>query len=141
MSVEENKAIARRFVNDGINAADLAVFDELLVPDVIDHYAPPGVPPGREGWKQTHLIFLSGFPDGHWVEEDLMAEDDKVVGRYTFHGTHQGEFFGIPATGKQVTVPNIHIMRLVAGKIVEHWGNGDDLGLLQQLGAVPTPAQ
>ncbi|MCQ3973778.1 MAG: hypothetical protein DPW09_10070 [Anaerolineae bacterium] len=86
-------------------------------------------------------MFLSGFPDGQWVEEDLMAEGDKVVGRYTFHGTHQGEFFGIPATGKQVTVSNIHIMRFVDGKIVEHWGNGDDLGLLQQLGAVPTPAQ
>lgn len=71
MSVEENKAIARRFVNDGINAANLAVFDELLVPDVIDHYAPPSVPPGRDGWKQTRLIFLSGFPDGNWQEEDL----------------------------------------------------------------------
>lgn len=140
MSVEENKTIARRFVNDGINAANLAVFDELLVPDVIDHYAPPGVPPGREGWKQTRLIFLAGFPDGHWVEEDLMAEGDKVVGRYTFHGTHQGEFFGILAIGKQVVVTNIHIMRFVDGKIVEHWGNGDDLGLLQQLGAVPMPA-
>lgn len=141
MSVEENKAIARRFVNDGINAANLAVFDELLVPDVIDHYAPPGVPPGREGWKQTRLIFLSGFPDGNWQEEELLAEGDKVVGRFVFRGTHQGDFFGIPATGKQVTVSNIHIMRFVDGKIVEHWGNGDDLGLLQQLGAVPTPAQ
>lgn len=140
MSVEENKAIVRRFVNDGINTANLAIFDELLMSDVVDHYAPLGVAPGREGWKQTRLMFLTGFPDGRWEEEDLIAEGDKVVGRFIFRGTHRGDFFGIPATGNQVTVPNIHIMRFVAGKIVEHWGNGDDLGMLQQLGVVPVPA-
>lgn len=61
------------------------------------------------------------------------------MGQFVFRGTHQGDYFGIPATGKQVIVSNIHIMRFVDGKIVEHWGNGDDLGLLQQLGAVPIP--
>jgi len=67
----------------------------------------------------------------------MIAEGDLVVGRYVFRGTHQGEFYGIPSTGQQVTVPNIHICRVENGKIVEHWGNGDDLGMLQQFGTIP----
>jgi predicted ester cyclase len=140
MSAEENKAIARRFLEDGINQSNETVFLELLDPDVVDHYAPPGLPPGSVGWNLNRKMFRSAFPDGRWIEEALMAEGDLVVGRYTFRGTHQGEFFGIPPTGRTVAVSNIHILRFEEGKIVEHWGNGDDLGMLHQLGALTPPA-
>jgi predicted ester cyclase len=124
-------------VEEGINGSNEAVFLDLLIPDVVDHYAPPGLPPGREGWNLNRKILRTAFPDGRWSEEDMIAEGNLIVGRYVFRGTHQSEFFGIPATGRQVTVPTIHVCRVENGKIIEHWGNGDDLGMLQQLGAIP----
>jgi steroid delta-isomerase-like uncharacterized protein len=136
MSIEMNKTITRRFV-DAINTGNEAAFLDVLAPDVVDHYAPPGLPPGREGWNMNRKMLRTAFPDGHWHEEDLVAEGDRVVGRYSLRGTHQGEFFGIPATGKTITVSNIHIFRLGDGKIVEHWGHGDDMGMMRQLGATP----
>lgn len=81
-------------------------------------------------------MFRTAFPDGHWHEEDLFAEGDRVVRRYILRGTHQGDFFGIPATGKALSVSNMHIMRLIDGKIVERWGHGDDMGMMRQLGAM-----
>lgn len=135
MSTETTKAITRRLV-DAINTDNEAAFLDVLAPDVVDHYAPPGLPPGREGWNMNRKMFRTAFPDGHWHEEDLFAEGDRVVGRYILRGTHQGEFFGIPATGKAISVSNIHIMRIADGKIVEHWGHGDDMGMMQQLGAM-----
>lgn len=138
MSLEENKAIMRSLV-EAINTNNEALFLELLAPNVVDHYAPPGLPPGREGWNINRKIIRSAFPDGYWTEEALIAEGNLISGRFTLRGTHLGEFFGIPATGKQIVVANIHILRILDGKIVEHWGNGDDLGMLQQLGVVPMP--
>lgn len=135
---EQNKAIARQLVA-AINNSDEAAFLALLTPDVIDHYALPGLPPGREGWNLNRKILRAAFPDGCWHEEDLLAEGDRVVGRFTLRGTHLGEFMGIPPTGKPITVSNIHILRLVDGKIVEHWGHGDDMGMMQQLGALSMP--
>ncbi len=140
MTVEENKATVRRFIEEGINPANMAVFDELLHPEVLDHYAPPGFPPGREGWKLNRQAFLAAFPDGRWAIEDMVAEGSLVVTRCPFTGTHQGELFGIPASGQPVSISSIHICRLEVGKIVEHWGNGDDLGMMMQIGAIPTPA-
>ena len=136
MSTETNKTIVRRFT-DAINMGNEAAFLDVLAPDVVDHYAPPGLPPGSEGWNMNRQMFRMAFPDGHWDEEALVAEGDLVVGRYVLRGTHQGEFFGIPATGKAISVSNIHIMRIADGKIVEHWGHGDDMGLMRQLGAMP----
>lgn len=138
MSTEQNKSIVRQLVA-AINNSDEATFLALLTPDVIDHYALPGLPPGREGWNLNRKILRAAFPDACWQEEDLFAEGDRVVGRFTLRGTHQGEFMGIPPTGKPITVSNIHILRLVDGKIVEHWGHGDDMGMMQQLGAVSMP--
>src|SRR5688500_6053019 len=122
MSTEQNKAIVRRWVEEGINQGNEEVFLEYLAPDVIDHYAPPGFPPGRDGWNLNRIVLRTGFPDLRFVEHELIAEGAFVVGRYTFHGTHQGEFFGVPASGKKVSFSNIHIMRLVDGQVVEHWG-------------------
>ena len=81
-----------------------------------------------------------GFPDGHWDLADVVAQNDLVVLRTPFSGTHLGEFFGVPATGRRVEIGSIHICRVVDGLIVEHWGNGDDLGLMQQIGAIPEAA-
>lgn len=135
MSTETNKTIARRLV-DAINTDNEAAFLDVLVPDVVDHYSLPGLPPGREGWNMNRKILRTAFPDCHWDEEDLFAEGDRVVVRATLRGTHLGDFLGIPPTGNAITVSNIHIVRIADGKIVEHWGHGDDMGMMRQLGAM-----
>jgi len=141
MSAAGQKALVRRFLEEGMQPGDLAVFDELLAPDVLDHAAPPGIPLNREGWKQNRAIFTVGFPDLTITIEDLLEDGDKVIVRLVFRGTHLGEFFGIPPTGKAVIVTHIHIFRVANGRIVEHWGNADDLGMLRQLGVLPDPAE
>jgi predicted ester cyclase len=135
MSTETSKTIVRRLV-DAINRDDEAAFLDLLIPDVVDHYSLPGLPPGREGWNMNRKILRSAFPDACWHEEELFAEGDRVVGRYTLRGTHLGDFLGIPPSGNSIEVPNIHILHVVDGQIVEHWGHGDDMGMMRQLGAV-----
>jgi steroid delta-isomerase-like uncharacterized protein len=141
MSTEENKAIDRRIVEGGFNTGNTAVLDEFIAADCVDHAAPPGTPSGREGAKQFFAMLRSAFPDLHTTIEDVVAEGDKVVTRSTWHGTHRGAFLGIPATGKQVAVTQIDITRYAGGKVVEHWGNQDLLGLMQQLGVIPAPGQ
>ncbi len=138
---EDNKALNRRFVEEIINQGNIEAIDELIDPGVVDHAAPPGFPTGREGAKQFVAIVRSAFPDLHHTIEDLIAEGDKVVMRSTWSGTHQGEFMGIPATGRRVTVSGIDISRCADGRMVEHWEQFDALGLMQQLGAVPPPEQ
>jgi steroid delta-isomerase-like uncharacterized protein len=135
MSTEPNQTIVRRFA-DAINTGNEAAFLDVLAPAVVDHYAPPGLPPGRAGWNMNRKLFRTAFPDGHWHEAALFAEGNRVVGRYILRGTHQGEFFGIPPTGNAITVSTIHVFRLDDGKIVEHWGHGDDMGMMRQLGAM-----
>jgi steroid delta-isomerase-like uncharacterized protein len=139
MGIEANKAIVRRLVHQGINPANMAVFDELLAQDVLDHTLQPGQPGGREGWKQQRRHFLAAFPDGRWEIADMVAEGELVVTRATFSGTHQGAFFGVPATGRPVVVGSIYTVRIVDGQIVERWATIDSLGLMQQIGAVPAP--
>lgn len=131
---EANKGVVRRFVARGLNGADDAVFDELLARDVVIHRAPAGFPPGREGWKRNVAAFRAAFPDGRWVIEDLVAEDDTVVARLRVRGRHLGEFLGLPPTGRSVTWTATDVVRVVDGKIVEYWSNHDDLGLLQRIG-------
>jgi steroid delta-isomerase-like uncharacterized protein len=99
--------------------------------------AVPGLPPGPAGLKPIIAGFRAAFPDLQVTVEDQIAEGDKVVTRYTMRGTHQGAFMGLPPTGKHVTVSGIQIERVVQGQIVEHWRKSDDLGMMQQLGAVP----
>ena len=97
------------------------------------------MPQGRAGIKQFFAMTRRGLPDYHATVEDEAAEGDKVMYRVTFRGTHQGELMGIPPTGKQVTIAAIDIFRIAEGKIAEHWGIADKLGLLQQLGVAPGP--
>ena len=138
MSSEQNKQIVRRFVAAGINGVDLVAFDELVAEDV-DFDAPPGLPRSREGWKQNRLLLQSGFPDAYWAEESVIGEGDTVVWRGVMTGTHTGDFFGIPATGRQIAVTATSMLRVQDGKIVWQRMNSDDLGMMTQLGVVTLP--
>ena len=138
MTTETNKAIIRRIVEEIQNRDNLALIDELLAPNFVNHTPAPGLSPDREGIKQLLSMFRAAFPDGVMTIEDMIAEGDKVVSRKTYRGTHQGEFLGIPPTGRHITIGLIDIMRLVDGQVVEHWHVGDDLSMLQQLGVLPS---
>jgi steroid delta-isomerase-like uncharacterized protein len=140
MSTEENKALIRHLVEE-TNKHNVNKADEMFAPDVVGHF--PGLPPvqGLDACKQLVSGMLTAFPDLQLTVEDLIAEGDKVVFRETWRGTHQGAFQGIPPTGKQVTFTGMAICRIVGGKIAEEWAVHDDLGLLQQLGAIPQMAQ
>ncbi len=138
MSTEENKAIVRRY-REIHNSNNLAALDQVVDANIISHSGIPGLPPGLEGGKMVHNIFLSAFPDSQVTTEDLIAEGDKVVERFSFHGTNKGSFMGAPPTGKQVTSTGMSVFRIANGKIVEHWGENDALGVMQQLGMIPAP--
>jgi steroid delta-isomerase-like uncharacterized protein len=140
MSAEENKAIARRGY-EAINQNNLDALDEVVAPDITDHDPAPGQAPGLEGVKQWFSSMHTAFPDFRMNVEDMIAEGDKVVARVRLSGTHQGEFMGIDATGNRVTIKGIDILRINAdGKIMERWGNFDDLGMMQQLGVMEPPS-
>ena len=137
MSTEQNKDLVRRFYEEVWNKGNLTVADELMATDVVDHTAAPGLPPGLEGHKQLVIMFRTPFPDLDSTIEDQVAEGDTVVSRLIVRGTHKGEFFGVPPTGKQFTITSIDLDRIANGKIVEHWSIADQLGLMQQLGVIP----
>jgi len=142
MSTEQNKALLSRLIKEVFNRGNIRLVDELLAPGFVDHEElPPGIPPGREGVKQLTNMFRSAFPDFKATIDDMIAEGDKVVARQTWSGTHKGEFMGIPPTGKSVSFGVIDIIRIAGGKFVEHWGQMDSMGMMQQLGAIPTPGQ
>jgi len=142
MSTEENKAVARRSYetfNTAMRTGNFGAFEEVLAANAVDHNPAPGQAPGLEGVKQVFGMFRTAFPDLHFTVEDMIAEGDKVVSRITAHGTHKGDFQGIPPTGKQMTQTGIDILHIAGGKVVERWGEFDNLGLMQQIGVVPPP--
>jgi predicted ester cyclase len=141
VSIEQNKEIASRLHEKVVNQKNLSALDDYVATDVVWHNAPPGLAPGIEGYKQFFPMLYAGFPDYHATVEDIIAAGDKVVHRFTGRGTHKGEWMGIAPTGKQVTATGILIYRITGGKIVEEWLQYDVMGLMQQLGAVPTPGQ
>jgi len=138
MSTEDNKALVSQYFNAAWNEGNSAVIDDLFAATFHHHH--PGVPNGgnREGFKQFNGVFRSAFPDLRLTQDDVTAEGEKVVTRFTAHGTHQGELQGIPPTGKPISVTGIEIMRVSGGKIVEGWVEFDQLGMLQQLGVLPS---
>ena len=141
MSVQGTKALVRRLMEEDISQGDETVAEAIIHPAFIDHTNPPGMQHGLEGHKAIVRLFRLAFPDLEFRIEDLIGEGDKVVARTTMRGTHRGEFFGIPPTGKTVEMTGVHVLRIADGKIIEHWGSNDDLGLLRQLGAIPDPAE
>ena len=138
MSVEENKAVVRRFVDEVQNKQNLNFVDELFSPDCVDHSG-MALGGGIEGIKRFFTMIIAAFPDAHFTIQDQVAEGDRVVTRKTLRATHKGELFGIPATGKRIEMNVIDIMRVVDGKMTDHWAVADQLGMLQQLGVVPPP--
>lgn len=141
MSTEQNKVIVRRIPLEVFNQGNLAVADQVMAPDYREHVTAPGIPNNLDGFKQFVTALRAAFPDFQYTIEDEIAEGDTVVERLTARGTQQGAFLGIPATGKQATWSEIHLARIVGGKMVEHWANLDQLGMLQQLGIIPVPGQ
>ncbi|MBI3362976.1 MAG: ester cyclase [Chloroflexi bacterium] len=138
---EANKAISRRFIEDGFNKGNMAAIDEIVAPGHTNSGpgSLPGLPPGPEGSKQIISVYRNAFPDLQLTVDDVIAEGDKVVTRWTGRGTHKGELAGIPPTGKTAVTTGMGVDRIVNGKIVESWGIFDQLGMLTQLGVVPPP--
>jgi steroid delta-isomerase-like uncharacterized protein len=140
VSAEENKAVARRWFEDLFNAGNLEVADEIIAPDHINHDPTlPDIPPGPEGQKQIVNLYRGAFTNAHISVEEQLAEGERVATRWTGSGTHQDELMGVAPTGNQVTVTGITINRLSGGKIAESWSNYDALGMMQQIGAAPSP--
>jgi steroid delta-isomerase-like uncharacterized protein len=137
----EQKQVMERFYEEVVNAGDVDKIDELLVEDFVEHEELPGLSQDREGVKQFFRQLRSAFPDVRFQPEDVISEGELTAARYTMTGTHEGEFMGVPPTGKQVTVSGIDIVRLRDGKGLEHWGQFDAMGLMQQLGALPAPTE
>lgn len=140
-STEANKAVVRRWFLETDKGND-AVVDELCAPNYVDHSPPlPGMASGSAGVRQANEALRAAFPDTVHIIEDQIAEGDKVVTRLRGRGTFTGEILGIPPNGKLVEITGISIHRIVDGKLVEHWANADLLSFMQQLGALPTPAE
>jgi len=141
MSIEEeNKAIVQRFAEEVLQKHNLSVIDEIISEEYVLHGPGGQEIKGPEGFKQLAAISLSGFSDGRFTIDDMVAEGDTVAVRYTRTGTHDGEYHGIVPTGKQIKVPVAFFYRLAGGKIIEAVGYSDSLILLQQLGVSP-PSQ
>ena len=139
MSAEASKAIVRRFWGVWEHGT-IDLVDEMLGPDYINHS--PGIPnqpPGAEGVKAVVMMFRRALPDLRVVIEDMIVEGNKVAVRYTLEGTHAGELFGIPPTGRRLRIKSIAVERVADGKIREHWRVTDSLDMMQQLGAIPVP--
>lgn len=141
MTVEDNTATYRRWFDEGWSRGNVDVADELYAPDYVTHALGPDFPPDLEGLKMFVRTLRTGIPDLQFTVEDVVTEGDRVAGRLTGRGTHKGTLFDIPASGKSVTVGAMVIARFdEAGKWAEDWANWDQLGMLQQIGAVPAPA-
>ena len=137
MSAGENSTLVRRFIDEIFNKGNLEMVEEILTPDYKHHDPTTNqFGSGIEGFKQMINMYRQAF-NLQIVLEDQIASEDKVVDRWTGHGTHRGEFMGIAPTGKNITAAGISIHRIAGGKIAETWNNYDALGIFQQLGIIP----
>ncbi len=134
MSTKTNKEIIQRFV-EFINTANEELSKELISKDAV-FYAPTSPEPlrGPSGYMEVLRMMRSGFPDIQWAVEDMVIENDIVAIRFTLQGTHQGDFFGIPATGKSIKVNAMNFYYFQEGQIIKEYGQPDIFGLLQQIG-------
>jgi len=140
MSAKEIKALVRRFFEESNKgkAAAMAVVDELCATDFVYHGGGGEEIRGLKDYKQSTREGYNVSPDLHFTIDDMVVEGDKVAVRSTFTGTHKGEFMGRPPTNKKLTGWGINIYRVVGGKFVEGWERADTLGMMQQLGLIPT---
>lgn len=141
MSAKDLKALERRFFaewNKG-KATGMAVIDETTATNCVFHRATGEDIRGLKDFKQYMSGLFSAFPDNKMTLDDMIVEEDKAAIRFTFTGTHKGEYMGIPPTNKKVTGSIIEIHRTAGGKLVEIWQRFDTLGFMQQVGVIPTP--
>ncbi len=136
---DDVKSLLRRFYAE-VSAGNLAVIDELVADDVVEHEEFPGLEPNKEGVKQFFALFRAAFPDVRMEPHEMVAEGDLVSARVTITGTHQGEFMGIPPSGKRIEVETFDLLRIRDGQAAEHWGLIDAMTMMQQLGAMPEQA-
>jgi len=136
-TISQNKNVVTSFIDTLFTKGDLGAVDEYLAEDFADHDPPMGGPTNREGMRQAGAMFRAAFPDWHSDLGFLVEEGDLVVESFTASGTQQGEIFGVPASGRTVSLPGINIWRIRDGRIVERWGRLDELGLMRQLGLMP----
>jgi steroid delta-isomerase-like uncharacterized protein len=136
-TTENNKAVIRKFLEEVINQNRMGRADDLVGEDFVELDPLPGQRQGREGLKEVLGMMRTAFPDMHWVVEEMVAEEDKVVTRFTWTGTHRGTFLGVPATGRSVKVKGVVIDQLAGGKMNYSRILMDSLGMMQQLGVVP----
>lgn len=138
MSIEENKALVRSFVEEFWNQGNTAAADELMTADATI-VLPGAGQVSKESLKEFAVMIRGAFPDWHSTMQEMIAEDDRVGERWTGRGTHQGEFQGIAPTGRLVAVPGFVLYRITSGKIAEFCGLFDGFAMLQQLGQLPSP--
>jgi steroid delta-isomerase-like uncharacterized protein len=139
MSTEENKTLARRWFA-ALNADDMHAIGELYASSFTDHIPGQPEPLNIDAFRQFISGFNAAFPDIHHTIEDLVAEGDRVIVRWTARGTNAGSFMGVPPTDKFITVTGVNIYRIAGGKFVEQWTEFDQLGMLQQMGMIPQMA-
>jgi steroid delta-isomerase-like uncharacterized protein len=135
---ENNKLVISKFIEEAVNQNRVDRVDDLVVEDFVELDPMPGQRQGREGLKEVLGVMRAAFPDIHWEVEEMVAEGDAVVTRFTWTGTHRGAFFGFPATGKSVSVKGVVIDQLADGKMSKSRILMDTFGMMQQLGAVPS---
>jgi steroid delta-isomerase-like uncharacterized protein len=135
MSKEQNAAALAKFA-EGVNTGNYDLFNDVVAPDSIDHDPAPGQVPGPQGYRALFAEMRKAFPDMKVELAKLVADEDNVAFAYTFTGTHKGPLMGIPATGRKVKIRGMQISQFRDGKMVERWGSSDQLGILQQLGAM-----
>ena len=140
MTTADLKTLTRRFYDDVIVGGNLDLIDELVHDEFVEHEEFPGLPPGKESIRFFVTTMREAFPDLTTTVEDIIVEDNKVVSRLRFSGTHRGEFGGIPPTGKKIDVQAIDILAYRDGKLIEHWGVTDQMAMMQQLGVIEEPA-
>lgn len=132
---ESNKAVARRLVNEVLNKGNMKTFDELFADNYAMRNMPvPNIPGTKEGFRKLVLATRKAFPDVHVQIEDLVADDDFAVFHDKVEATSKDDFFGVPPNGRRLRWTEIHFLKIAGGKIIEHWSNFDQLGILQQLG-------
>jgi steroid delta-isomerase-like uncharacterized protein len=136
-TTESNKEVIRKFLEEVINQNRMERADDLVVEDFVELDPLPGQPQGREGLKEVLGMMRAAFPDIHWVVEEMVAEDDTVASRFTWTGTHRGEFLGVPATDRRVAVKGVVMDQLAGGKMSKSRILMDSFGMMQQLGVVP----
>ena len=138
MSNERNKAIARRLFQEVLDERDLGVIPDIVAKNYVLHNLPPGLPKGIEGFREFIRMYHAGFPDLFIKIEELLGESDQVGVRWTGQATHGGPFMGIPPTEKKIQITGIALVRIEGGRIAEEWTEMDNLGMLRQVGVIPS---